>query len=107
LTGSCTKGDACAFSHDLSKYPCKFFWGPGTCLQGNNCRFSHNLPPDIQKINEFIKDNEDFLIDAYNKTQKTQLGQYLFDYLNNKQREENKESFLIPPNPTSYYRPPP
>jgi hypothetical protein len=41
IIGSCNKGDACSFSHDLSQFPCKFFHLHGSCPDDGRCRFSH------------------------------------------------------------------
>jgi len=44
LKGSCLKGEACAFSHNLKLVPCKFMVCTGRCQNGASCRFSHEAP---------------------------------------------------------------
>ncbi|KAI8973839.1 hypothetical protein BDF20DRAFT_677894 [Mycotypha africana] len=46
LAGECYRKD-CWFSHDLQDKICKF-WLQGSCLKGNACEFSHNI--DLQEI---------------------------------------------------------
>ncbi|KAF9405058.1 hypothetical protein BGZ94_003783 [Podila epigama] len=50
-TGSCTKGDACLFSHNLKEEPCLHYHLKGICTQGVDCRFSHDPITDEQHQN--------------------------------------------------------
>ncbi|KAI7866631.1 hypothetical protein BDF14DRAFT_821374 [Spinellus fusiger] len=49
-TNSCHNGDDCAYSHDLSLEPCRFFHVKGICESGASCPFSHEpLTPDFRR----------------------------------------------------------
>ncbi|OMJ30377.1 Zinc finger CCCH domain-containing protein 7 [Smittium culicis] len=42
LSGSCSKGNLCTYSHDLSTISC-IHYIKGSCMNGDNCKFSHDL----------------------------------------------------------------
>lgn len=66
LSGNCTKGKECRYSHDSTKKPetssapvCKFYL-EGNCKQGNRCKFSHEKEKYLDKksktpCKEFLK----------------------------------------------------
>ncbi|KAG0262415.1 hypothetical protein DFQ27_002341 [Actinomortierella ambigua] len=48
-TGSCTRGDACQFSHDLKSIPCYHYYLKGYCQNSTeDCRFSHENATEAQ-----------------------------------------------------------
>ncbi|KAG0233680.1 hypothetical protein BGW42_007266 [Actinomortierella wolfii] len=48
-TGSCTRGDACQFSHDLKSVPCYHYFIKGYCQHSAEaCRFSHENATEAQ-----------------------------------------------------------
>lgn len=48
LSGVCQKGESCTYSHDFSKYPCRYFHIDGEC-RDKNCKFSHEKINDEQR----------------------------------------------------------
>ncbi|KAF5768389.1 putative transcription factor C3H family [Helianthus annuus] len=40
---ACMKGDDCPFDHELSKYPCNNYQTTGSCNRGSACMFSHEV----------------------------------------------------------------
>ncbi|KAG0365470.1 hypothetical protein BGZ54_006489 [Gamsiella multidivaricata] len=54
ITGSCTKGDLCPYTHDLSLQPCSFYHLYGVCDKGAMCRFGHTpiTPEQFQQLAE-------------------------------------------------------
>jgi Zinc finger C-x8-C-x5-C-x3-H type (and similar)/RNA-binding, Nab2-type zinc finger len=87
LTGCCMKGTICGYSHDLSKFPCKYYHGIGLCNSGDSCKFSHiRLTP--QEIPKFIKDNEAYLIKVQKVKGNTNLGEFFTCYLKQKEFEK-------------------
>ncbi|KAG0313628.1 hypothetical protein BGZ99_008681 [Dissophora globulifera] len=53
-SGSCTKGDLCLYSHDLSGEPCTFYHLKGVCERGALCRFGHQpiSPEELESLRE-------------------------------------------------------
>lgn len=56
MVNSCTRGDTCAYSHDMSQFPCKAFHLKKNCTK-KNCPFSHELntgefPMEEEEIKE-------------------------------------------------------
>lgn len=83
LTGSCLKGDLCGYSHELSKFPCKYFHGVGVCNAGDDCKFSHTRLKN-EEIFEFMKTHETYLIQVQEIKGETNLGEYFNLYLKQK-----------------------
>lgn len=54
LTHSCTKGDACSYSHDVKRFPCKAFHVKRNCTR-KNCMFSHE-PVSVAELNRMAED---------------------------------------------------
>lgn len=100
LTGNCHRGADCIFSHNTKEFPCKYLHAIGFCEKGQKCRFSHELlrPEEIQK---FIKENEEYLKELYEKTGKTNLGDYFINYMKQKQEQERlakqPQNVMLPP----------
>ncbi|ELQ76948.1 Polyadenylation factor I complex, subunit, Yth1 (CPSF subunit), partial [Trachipleistophora hominis] len=63
LTHSCTKGDACSYSHDIKRLPCKAFHMKKNCSR-KNCMFSHE-PISVAELNRMAEsekwENNDFV----------------------------------------------
>jgi hypothetical protein len=77
LTGSCHKGPACTFSHNLSDFPCKYLHATGYCEKGDGaCKFSHKLLTTDEEINRFIDLNEGYLTELLRTKGTTNLGDY-------------------------------
>ena len=95
LSGNCSKGDKCLYSHNLKEIPCKFFHGRGLCENYEKCPFSHNRL-NQSEIMEFIKENENFLIETKKKYGKTNMDDFFDKYINEKNK--NNEYLMIPDN---------
>ncbi|KAG0440009.1 Zinc finger CCCH domain-containing protein 4 [Dictyocoela muelleri] len=54
LNKSCTRGDACTYSHDLKMFPCKAFHVRKNCRR-KNCPFSHE-PLCEEDLNKLLED---------------------------------------------------
>jgi hypothetical protein len=50
MRGECNKGEECIFSHDLKRWPCKFFHVGKGCARGNDCNFSHGTMTEEQRL---------------------------------------------------------
>ncbi len=99
ITGACTKGEECLFSHDMSSFPCKFFHALGCCVNGDNCKFSHQRLSESE-IFSFIMQNEDFLVHLYKTMGRTNMDDYLFKFLEDKNRNvktKSNETIMLPP----------
>jgi hypothetical protein len=83
LTGNCHRGKDCSFNHNLKDYPCKYLHGTGYCDKGEKCRFSHERMKD-DEIPKFIEENEDFLMETFKNTGKTNFGHFFTLHLNKK-----------------------
>ena len=99
----------CQYIHDKSLYPCMSLYGIGYCEKGPNCEFSHEPFLTERDIEEFIKDNEQFLIDIYKSRRETTLGYYFIKHLT-KMKEINRSKFLklriqLPPQMPPYISP--
>ena len=98
LSGNCMKGEKCLYSHNLKEIPCKFFHGRGFCEQLNNCLFSHERLMNKEEINNFIKTNENFLIETKKIFGRTNLDDFFEEYLkNNKIKENNNNEIKMIP----------
>ena len=93
LSGNCSKGEKCLYCHNLKEIPCKFYHGRGLCENYDKCPFSHERLNESQ-INEFIKENEDFLIETKKKYGKTNMDDFLDKFLKNK--NSINEFLMIP-----------
>ena len=94
LSGNCSKGEKCLYCHNLKEIPCKFYHGRGLCENYDKCPFSHERLNENQ-INEFIKENEDFLIETKKKYGKTNMDDFLDKFLKSK---NSINEFLMIPN---------
>lgn len=45
-SGSCLRGSACLYKHDVSQRICRF-WLQGRCLAGDKCLFLHSVPQEV------------------------------------------------------------
>ena len=96
LSNTCSKGDKCLYSHNLKDYPCKFYHARGFCENCDNCRFSHARLNE-NELMEFIKQNEDFLMETKKKYGQTNMDEFFEEYLKNKMEGGNgKEIKMIP-----------
>ena len=91
LKGECTK-EVCPFIHERSLYPCVSLYTVGHCNNPNTCPFSHEKFKTERDIEEFIRDNEKYLIDIYRSRKETILGYYFIKYLHNL-RDRDKKRF--------------
>ncbi|KAG0359659.1 hypothetical protein BG005_000377 [Podila minutissima] len=48
-SGSCVKGEACLFSHNLKEEPCIHYHLSGICTNGVDCRFGHDPITEEQR----------------------------------------------------------
>ena len=91
IAGGCNK-ERCADIHDKSLYPCIKMFSVGTCESQQTCGFSHEPLRTEKDIEEFIRDNEGFLLDVYKSRRETALGYFFIKYLH-KMRETNRQKF--------------
>ncbi|KAF7457236.1 Zinc finger CCCH domain-containing protein 7 [Cryptosporidium felis] len=61
IAGNCTKID-CQYSHEISKFPCRYLNTIGFCRNMNNCRFSHELITTDKQREAFVRENKDYLL---------------------------------------------
>ena len=94
---TCTKGDKCLYSHNLKDYPCKFYHARGFCENCENCRFSHARLNE-HELMEFIKQNEDFLMETKKKYGQTNMDEFFDEYLKNKMEVINGQEIKMIPN---------
>ena len=94
LSGNCSKGEKCLYCHNLKEIPCKFYHGRGLCENYEKCPFSHERLNE-NEINEFIKENQDFLIETKKKFGKTNMDDFLDKFLKDK---NSVNEFLMIPN---------
>ncbi len=85
ISGSCNKGSSCHFSHDLKKFPCKFYHALGYCDKANFCPFSHLRLLTEKDIFNFIETNLDFLNEL-----NTKIGWNNMDEFYKKHLQQNK-----------------
>ena len=97
LSNTCTKGDKCLYSHNLKDYPCKFYHARGFCENCENCRFSHARLNELELM-EFIKQNEDFLMETKKKYGQTNMDEFFDEYLKNKMEVINGQEIKMIPN---------
>ena len=97
LSNTCTKGDKCLYSHNLKDYPCKFYHARGFCENCDNCRFSHARLNE-HELMEFIKQNEDFLMETKKKYGQTNMDEFFNEYLKNKMEVGNGQEIKMIPN---------
>lgn len=97
LSNTCTKGDKCLYSHNLKDYPCKFYHARGFCENCENCRFSHARLNE-HELMEFIKQNEDFLMETKKKYGQTNMDEFFDEYLKNKMEVINGQEIKMIPN---------
>lgn len=82
LKGNCAK-EVCPLIHERSLYPCASLYGVGYCENMNNCPYSHEKFRTERDIEEFIRDNEQYLLDIYRTRKESILGYYFIKYLHN------------------------
>ena len=97
LSNTCAKGDKCLYSHNLKDYPCKFYHARGFCENCENCRFSHARLNE-NELMEFIKQNEDFLMETKKKYGQTNMDEFFDEYLNNKKEFISGQDIKMIPN---------
>lgn len=97
LTGNCSKGDDCLYSHNTSNFPCKYFHAVGFCEKGTECRFlsfyfrfSHSRLTD-DDIKTFIETNEEFMNELYRHNGTSNMNDYYFQYIKEKKSQNIKE----------------
>lgn len=95
LNNCCTKGISCPFSHNLKKFPCKFFHGLGYCDKGLSCPFSHLRLMTETQVFRFINDNIEFLNELMRKIGKTNMDEFYMSY-NKSHNLMNNEITTIP-----------
>ncbi|CUV06097.1 unnamed protein product [Cryptosporidium hominis] len=61
ISGKCSKSD-CQYSHEISKFPCRYLNTVGFCRNLKDCRFSHELIKTEQQREEFVRENKDYLL---------------------------------------------
>ncbi|KAJ1606746.1 CCCH RNA binding domain-containing protein [Cryptosporidium canis] len=61
IAGKCSKID-CQFSHEISKFPCRYLNTIGFCRNLKDCRFSHELIKTEEEREEFVRENKDYLL---------------------------------------------
>lgn len=61
VSGRCSKSD-CQYSHEISKFPCRYLNTVGFCRNLKECRFSHELIKTEQQREEFVRENKDYLL---------------------------------------------
>lgn len=61
IAGRCSKND-CQYSHEISKFPCRYLNTVGFCRNLKKCRFSHELIKTEQEREEFVRENKDYLL---------------------------------------------
>ncbi|KAH8583884.1 CCCH RNA binding domain involved in RNA metabolism [Cryptosporidium sp. chipmunk genotype I] len=61
ISGKCSKND-CQYSHEISKFPCRYLNTVGFCRNLKDCRFSHELIKTEQQREEFVRENKDYLL---------------------------------------------
>ncbi|OII71323.1 CCCH RNA binding domain-containing protein [Cryptosporidium ubiquitum] len=61
ISGKCSKSD-CQYSHEISKFPCRYLNTVGFCRNLKECRFSHELIKTEQEREEFVRENKDYLL---------------------------------------------
>lgn len=87
----CTK-ERCPEIHDRSLYPCVSLFSIGVCENQSTCQFSHEPLRSEKDIDEFIRDNQDFLLSVFKTRRETALGYFFVKYLH-KLRETNRAKF--------------
>lgn len=61
IAGRCSKND-CQYSHEISKFPCRYLNTIGFCRNLKDCRFSHELIKTEQEREAFVRENKDYLL---------------------------------------------
>ncbi len=62
LIGGCQK-NPCYFSHNLSDFACKYLFISGKCDKNSSCKFSHEGFQSLRQMNDFIKENQNAIVD--------------------------------------------
>jgi len=79
LTGNCLKTN-CLFSHDLSTYPCKYFFLSGKCKNMLRCQFSHQkFFKGKKSILSYIDQHKDSILKHWKGGFRTPLLIYAVD----------------------------
>lgn len=98
LSNCCFKGDNCTFSHELRKFPCKFYHALGYCDKGHKCSFNHQRFNSDDEVNVFISHNIDFLNELICKIGRTNMDDFYFKYIRDRQSKvaSNSNAMMIP-----------
>lgn len=97
LTGNCMK-ETCLFSHDVSQYPCKYYFLGGMCKNMLNCEFSHEDFKDKDTLIKYIKEHSDNIYIQWKRGFRTPLLVYAIEggYVE-KIREGEQDTFMLIP----------
>lgn len=56
LVNACQK-NPCFFSHDTTKFPCKYLFVSGKCNSMAGCKFSHQKLRNVNELKTFVEEN--------------------------------------------------
>ena len=98
IVNACTNTN-CQFSHDKSKFQCKYLYITGKCEKNSRCTFSHQAFKSKASLHDFIQSNVDMIIDCLKNNILTATNKYarnegLLIKANEENTEEDIGAFL-------------
>ena len=78
IVNACTN-ENCQFSHDKSKFQCKYLYITGKCEKNSRCLFNHQSFESESQLCDFIQSNIDMIIDCLKNNILTATNRYARD----------------------------